>query len=43
MKELAAQGLIKIQKEAVKDQWMSRGWDWMQVCRPTNPQKYGVM
>jgi hypothetical protein len=34
LKNLAAQGLITIKKEKVKDKWISRGWDWMKVCRP---------
>ena len=35
MKELATLGLITQNREQVKDRWMSRGWDWMQVCRPS--------
>ena len=35
IKNLEIQGLISINREKVKDRWMSRGWDWMKVCRPT--------
>jgi len=34
LKSLLEQGLININKEKVKDRWISRGWDWMKVCRP---------
>lgn len=34
IKNLEISGLIKITREKVKDRWMSRGWDWMKVCRP---------
>jgi len=32
--KLAEAGLIWINRERVKDRWMSRGWDWMKVCYP---------
>jgi len=34
IKNLVSAGLITENREQVEDKYMTRGWDWMKVCRP---------